>query len=375
MPKRLKVIHVIGGGEYGGAEEHIVQLLSLLPAHGVQGKVVCFYEAGLSRALRELNIEVEVLSYGRFDVRLISGLRKVFQQERPDVIHTHGVKANFFARLAARRLRTIPMITTVHSLLRYDYVNQWSYLGATWMERVTRKRNNHFIAVSEAIRRVLLTEYIPEEQISVVRHGIDYARFADADGVLREELALPADAYLIGAVTRLVRNKGMDDLLRAMKKIVQTEPRAHLAIVGTGPEEEALQRLARELGLSKHVHFVGFRRDIPQCLHSLDCFVSASLSEGLGLNVLEAMAAGRPIVATGVGGILDIVEDGSNGILVEPSRPDDLAEAVLKLADDPMMAERLKAAASVTVQERFSLDSMSSGTVAVYERVLEGQYE
>jgi glycosyltransferase involved in cell wall biosynthesis len=371
MKERYSVIHVIGGGEFGGAEEHIIRLMARLPEHGVRGKVVCFYEAGLSQALREMGMEVEVLSYGRFDLRLIAGLRRLFERARPDVIHTHGVKANFFARLAADGLRKAPpLVTTVHSLLRYDYLNPFAYFGAHLMETTTRRRNRHFIAVSRSIRASLIEDGVAESDITVVHHGIDYERFAAARGSLRAEYGIPDDAFVIGAVTRLVKIKAMDDLIRAMPRIVRERPDARLVLVGSGPEEEALRKLAWDQGVEEHVLFTGFRRDIPACMHSFDVFVSASLSEGLGLNVLEAMAAGRPVVATAVGGILDLIEDEVNGLLVMTKVSGDLADAILDLMRHPDKAARLGRTAAEHVRTHFSLDAMARNTVRVYDRLL-----
>src|SRR5690606_19110357 len=202
----------------------------------------------------------------------------------------------------------IPLVTTVHSLLRYDYTNKLAYAGASWVERSTRRWNRHFIAVSGAIRESLLAEGVPADQVTVVHHGIDAAQFASAQAVARKALGVPEDAFVIGAVTRLVQIKAIDTMLHALKRVRERKPDAHLVVVGAGPEEAALKRLAVQLGIDGAVHFAGFRRDIAACLQSFDCFLSASLSEGLGLNVLDAMAAGVPVVATGVGGILDIVE-------------------------------------------------------------------
>lgn len=373
MKDRYKVIHVIGGGEFGGAEEHIIRLMTRLPRHGVRGKVVCFYEAGLSRTLREMGIEVEVLEFGRFDLRLVPALRRMIGRDRPQIVHTHGVKANFFTRLAARHFRDIPLVTTVHSLLRYDYLNPVAYFGAYMMETKTRRWNRHFIAVSRSIKESLLAEGVDEDDITVVHHGIDYERFASAKGTLREEFGIPQDAFVIGAVTRLVKIKAMDDLIRAMPRIVRERPDARLVLVGSGPEEEELKRLAWDQGVEEHVIFAGFRRDIPECMHSFDVFVSASLSEGLGLNVLEAMASARPVVATAVGGILDLIEDGVNGLLVMTQLSGDLADAILDLMRHPDKADRLARTAAAHVRERFSLDSMAASTVQVYDRLMAGR--
>lgn len=371
MDYKRKVVHVIGGGEFGGAEQHIIQLLSLFPKQGVLGKVVCFYEADFSKTLREQGVDVEVLHFGRFDFRLLSSLQEIFLREKPDIIHTHGVKANFFGRLASRRTPHIPLVTTIHSLLRYDYTNPLAYFLASRLERWTRSLNDHFIAISHAIEQSLVQDGVSKQKISVVHHGIDVNRYSKGSPVLREQFSLSEDAYVIGVVSRLVKMKGIEYIIGAMPQILAANSRAKLVIVGTGPEEEELKKLAAQLGIQDKVCFAGFRRDIPDCLHSFDCFASASLSEGLGLNVLEAMSASLPVVVTGVGGILDFTTDRENGLLVQLCSSEDIAEKVIELMDHPELAHQFSATAHDLVEAEFSLQAMSSNTVRVYERLLE----
>ncbi|RXT14642.1 glycosyltransferase [Ammoniphilus sp. CFH 90114] len=371
MEQNRTVVHVIGGGEFGGAEQHILQLLTLLPHYGLKGKVVCFYEAGFSHELRNRGIEVEVLKFDRFDFRLLSGLREVFEREQPLIIHTHGVKANFFGRLAARKFPHIPLVTTIHSLLRFDYTNQLAYFFAYRMEKWTRSFTDRFIAVSRSIADYLQEEGIESKKISVIHHGIDVDQFSQGKAVLRDELGLSPDDYLIGVVSRLVKIKGMDYAISAMPKILQANPRAHLVIVGSGPEEAELKAAVEQHHVTGHVHFVGFRKDIANCLHSFDCFVSASLSEGLGLNILEAMAASLPVVVTGVGGVIDFTQDRKNGLLIEPQSSEDIAIKVIELMNNPGFAKSLAEEAFRQVEQSFSLHAMLTNTVRLYEQILE----
>lgn len=373
--KRLKVIHVIGAGEFGGAEQHILQLLTLMKQHDIEAKVICFYEAGLSKALRGVGIEVEVLQYGRFDLRLTKGLREIFLREKPDIIHTHGVKANFFVRLAARKLSSVSLVTTVHSILKFDYTGRMSYFFASLMEKATRRYNSGFIAVSGAIEQSLIEDGIPSDQISVVYHGIDTERFKSGQDYLRQELSLSEDDYIIGVVTRLVEIKGIKYMIGAMPQILQANPRARLIILGSGPEEESLRKLTEQLGLQEHILFIGFRQDIAECMRSFNCLVSASLSEGLGLNVLEAMSTSVPVVVTGVGGILDFVVDHENGLLVKPRSSEDIAQKVIELMQNPELSRKLIEEARKRVVRDFSLEQMSTKTVEVYNMLskLNGQ--
>lgn len=371
MEQKKKVLHVIGGGEFGGAEQHILQLLSLLPEQGFIGKVVCFYDAKFAASLRETGIDVEVLQFGRFDFRLLSGLKRLIRKENPDIIHTHGVKANFFGRLASRSFPGIPVVTTIHSLLQYDYSNRLAFLLASKLEQWTRPFNHHYIAISNSIEQSLIEEGVGKEKITKVHHGIDFLKYSKGTDVLRHQLNIRDRGFVIGVVSRLVKIKGIEYVIRAMVEIVQSTS-AYLVIVGTGPEEEKLKKLTHDLNLDDNVYFVGFREDINDCLHSFDLFVSASLSEGLGLNVMEAMAASLPIVVTGVGGILDFTEDGVNGLVIPVHSVEAISEKVLLLKEDPVLAGTISAKARETIQRKFTLEAMAKNTAEVYQKLLRG---
>ncbi|WP_286886802.1 glycosyltransferase family 4 protein, partial [Aneurinibacillus sp. UBA3580] len=169
----MKILHAIGGGEFGGAEQHILELLEILSRHAVDPVVVCFYNSTFAEELRKRNIRVIVLdTYGRFDFRLVKGLTRVFQEEKPELIHSHGVKANFFCRLAARSLPRVPIVTTIHSVLRYDYPNPLAYFLASRMELWTRKWNDHYIAISNSIKQSLESDGVKSQDITLIHHGI-----------------------------------------------------------------------------------------------------------------------------------------------------------------------------------------------------------
>ncbi|GAB6932864.1 glycosyltransferase family 4 protein [Calditerricola satsumensis] len=376
MAQQLRVLHVIGGGEYGGAEEYLVQLFTHLRAasYPVNLHLACFYEAQLSQELRERGFSLTVLPFGRLDVRLWRGLSALLARVRPHLVHTHGVKANFFTRLAARKT-AIPLITTVHSMLRYDYPNPLAYFVAAQMERRTRRWNHHFIAISRTLRDHLVAEGVPPERISVIHHGIDVQRFSPDRTYprLRKEWGIPADAFVWGTVARFVEVKGLSVLIEAFARVRQLEPRAHLVLIGDGPLRERLRKQVRTLGIADAVTFTGFRRDVPNCLANVDAYVSASFSEGLGLSVLEAMAMGLPVVCTAVGGILDFLRHGENGWLVPPRSDVALAEGMIAVMRDPVMRARFAQQAARDVRDAFSAERMARETFQVYEQLVQAQ--
>ena len=374
---KLRVLHVIGGGEYGGAEQHILHLVTTLPRDEVEVAVVCFYDSLFASKLREAGIQVIPLHrFGRFDLRLMGALRETFRSFQPAVIHTHGVKANFFSRLAARSLQ-VPLVTTVHSSLRFDYTGSLTYLIVSLMERGTRRWNHHYIAISGALAAILRQQGVPEKQISVIYNGMDLAPYRqtllrEADrSRLRAEWNIPEQAFLFGTVARFVPVKGLPVLLEAFARLAadqQTPP--FLVLVGDGPERGRLEEIVLEHRLEPLVRFVGFRQDIPACLHACDAFVHSSLYEGLGYTLIEAMASEVPVVASNVGGVKEFVFDEQTGLVVPPGDPAALRDAMERLWKSPALRETMVQNALRKVENSFSIQLMTERILALYKTLI-----
>ncbi|UFJ39155.1 glycosyltransferase [Brevibacillus humidisoli] len=374
MNNKTRVLHVIGGGEFGGAEQHILNLLSSVPGDEIEAQVVCFYDSVFAGKLREAGIPVVALSqYGRFDVRLLGGLSQVIRKYQPDIVHSHGVKANLFARLAS--IRKVPAIlTTVHSYLRYDYVHPLAFLIVSILEKATRPLNDYYIAVSAAIRNILHKEGIQDEKISLIYNGIQIAPFRqteqrDTDRArLLSEWGLPPDTLVYGTVARFVPVKGLTYMIEAFAETAKRLAPApcHLVMVGDGPERQLLEETAQRLGVGDQVVFTGFRNDIPACLHAFDTFVMSSLHEGLAYTILEAVASEVPVVATAVGGIKEFVDDEETGLLVPSASVSELAQAMLRFAEDPALRARLSAAAFRKLLQSYTIEQMTAQTVDLY---------
>lgn len=383
MKRAMRVLHVIGGGEFGGAEQHILNLLSTVSREDVEAKVICFYDSVFASKLREAGIPVETMDrYGRFDLRLLSGLQRAFRDSQPDIIHTHGIKANFFGRWAARGLNA-KLVTTVHSLLRYDYTSVLSYTVAAAMERITRGMTDHFIAVSRGLYDILLKEGIPPEKISLIYNGIRVEPFRRVEeketdrARLFAEWNIPTDAFVFGTVARFVPVKGLPLMIQAFADLVKADgSRSYrLVLVGDGPERSLLEATAHQAGVSGLVTFAGFRRDIPACLHAFDCFVLSSLHEGLAYTVLEAVASEVPVCATAVGGIKEFVQANETGLLVESGNVRQLTEAMQQIANDQELRQRLVTQAFRRLSESFTIEQMAAQTVKLYRQILAGHQE
>jgi glycosyltransferase involved in cell wall biosynthesis len=228
---------------------------------------------------------------------------------------------------------------------------------------------DRIVAISEEIARVLARAGVPSEKLVCVPSAVDIARFAHpvSHAELCTTLGFAPDARVIGVVAQLIESKGHADLLRALPAVIAAEPGTRLACFGRGPLEARLRHQAAALGIADRVVFAGFRADLPRLLGALDLVVHPATAEGLGVALLEAAAARRPIVATAAGGVPEIVRDGETGLLVPPRDAVALARAIVRLLGDSALARSLGDAARDHVAARFSIAAMTKGNLRVYQ--------
>jgi len=231
------------------------------------------------------------------------------------------------------------------------------------------------IAISEAVKKALICIHkIPDANITVVYNGIDLNRFSkrfdkgEMDG-FKSELGL-GGGHIIGVISRLVRYKGIDYLIRAFKKILERYPDSNILIVGDGPDKNRLKDIAESLGISKDVKIMKASFDTPRLLSAIDIFVLPSIAdEGLGLAILEAMAASKPVIGTRSGGIIEIIESGKDGILIEPMREDLITDTILELIDKPELRRGMGINARRSAEKRFSSGVMAENIFSIYSSV------
>ncbi|AFV10476.1 glycosyl transferase [Thermacetogenium phaeum DSM 12270] len=373
---RLSVVHIIGGGEFGGAEQHVLRLTERLGRNGCDPHVVCLFREPFYRMLREAGIPAAVVPMRhRLDWGACLRLASLLRELRPQIVHTHGVRSNLIGRLAARLAAVPVVVTTVHSVLPQDYPSPVSRLLNGFTERVTSPLTTHFIAVSGFIGDYLAAAGIPREKITVIYNGIDPALWESwaCDGSFRTRFGIPPEAPLFGIVARLHPVKGHRYFLEAAREVAGRFPDARFVIVGSGFYWREVDSLIREYGLADRCIRTGFLTDAGPAYAALDCLVISSLSEGFGLTALEAAALGKPVIATRVGALPEIIEDGVTGLLVPPADPGALARAMLRLLEDPAEGRRLGAAAREVLLERFSLDRTVAQTAGLYRSLLEGR--
>jgi len=361
---KLNTLHVNTQKTWGGGEQQTLLLARGLAERGHQATVVCQPGSPLAHRCRQAGVPVEELRMrGEADFRAVWALRRIIRQGAYDIVHLHTAHAHTLGAAAvslARRGRCIvsrrviaPVAVGLLSAFKYHH-------------GVAR-----YIAVSHAVRATLLSGGVEPEKVTVVHSGIELERLAGASAAgVREELGLPADGPVVGHVGALTRAKGQRTLLEAVPLVLQAEAQAWFVIVGDGELREALEAQARELDIAERVVFTGFRSDVPRLLALFDVFCMPSLSEGLCTSVLEALALGKPVVASAVGGLPEMVHDGETGLLVPPGDAKTLAEALVRLLRDRQLAAALGQGGKRLVETEFTADAMVEGTLRVYREVM-----
>jgi L-malate glycosyltransferase len=301
------------------------------------------------------------------DPRIYLSLSKVtrfIQREKIDVIHAHTRVTQVMSYFLSEKTG-IPFVSTCHGFFK-----------PRWFRRIFPCWGRKVIAISNPVKDHLINDFkVNASEVALIRNGIDLAEFkilpSEVKGELRARYNVKGGP-IVGIIARLSDVKGHDTLIRAFADILKAFPQARLLIVGEGPEEKTLRALAEELGLSQHIEFFKIVNRTAGMLPLFDVFVMPSLQEGLGLSVMEAQAAGLPVVASRVGGLPDLIEHNRTGILVEPKDPKALAQAVIEVLQDPAKARDMGQMARLSVEKHYGAEQMVAKTVELYESVRHG---
>jgi glycosyltransferase involved in cell wall biosynthesis len=329
----VRVAHLIEGDQWAGAEVQVAHLLAGLAGFGeLELVAILFAEGRLAQELRRSGISVSVVNeqnLGR--LRVAWGLGQELRRRAVDVLHTHGYKESFLGAVMGRWAGVRWYVKTEHG--RVEPSRGWKRTKMSfyrWLDHwVARGATDRVIAVSEDLSRHL-TASLPEGRVALIRNGLDPRRIVVSapPAEIRHQLGIGEHAPLFGSAGRLVPVKGLGYFLEATRTLLDDLPEARFLIIGDGPLRSDLERQARELGVAHAVHFCGFRTDIADVMNALDVFVMPSIYEGLPMALLEASVLGKPIVASAVGGIPEVLTS-LQGWLVPPGDVPALARACL----------------------------------------------
>ena len=362
----IRVVEVLATGTNGGAQEHVVSLVGRIDRTRYEVSVVSLSPGSTIRKLQRAGVPVVVLDEPD-DAVAVGALAAHLADVRPDVVHNHMFRAEVVGTKAALALaraghRRPYIVSTVHS-------SRVRPAGDRELLRRLTPKMDRLIAVSRAIERKIAVERGGLAPVSLVYNGVDLSRYDHQEPccTLREEYGMPADAKIVGVVARLEPEKGHPTLLEAWPLVLAAVPEAYLLVVGEGSRREALERRAADLAIRDRVVFTGRRDDVPAVTAALDVAVLPSYREAQGLSILEAMALARPVVASDVGGIPEMIEDGVSGLLVPPHDPPALARAIVRLLTDHPYADVLARAGHDLVHERFCVELMVRAIETIYD--------
>ena len=378
--RTVKILYIIGTLDLGGAERQLVALAKGLDRSRFLPLVFCLTATGpLAADLEEAGIEAKCfglrgLKVWRNPIRIARYLLALFtdlKKEEPEIVHGLLFHAYILGTFAAKIARVPIVITSRRSLGHFKAGKPHSLLA----ERLVNRMTDLIIANSEAVKQdVVRQEKVEPSKVRVVYNGIDPSLYdVPADPALRASLGIPEEAKVVGVIANLIHYKGHCFLLQAWQTVKQKIPGARLLLIGDGPLRGELEALVKELHLEEEVLFLGSRQDIPQLLALMDVAVLPSLEEGFPNAVLEAMAAGKPVVATNVGGVPEAIIHEETGFLVPPKDPKALADAIIRVLSDPELAMNMGKAGRDRVIREFSLDRMVRSIEQVYEELTQAK--
>lgn len=369
----VHVLQLIDGLNMGGAEALLRDLAVGLQQRGFRVSIGYSTPGPLVERFQADGLKLARLPrLARVDPTLLIGMIRLMRDDPPDIVHTHLFKSDFHGRVAARMAGAPVVVSTLHNSDRWA---QQPLFGALY--GATARYADRLIAVSEEVRQYHLEHtHIPAQKVITIENGVALERFAGQEAAgkaLRSKLHIDAAAPLFGIIGRLKPQKDHATFLQVAANVLQRMPAARFLIVGDGPLRPALEAQAQDLGLQDAVIFTGLRDDIPAVLAAIDVLVFSSLWEGLPVTLLEGMAAACPVVATAVDGVRGAAIPGKTALLAPSGDVQGLADACLRLVDDPALARQLGEAARQRVRAHYSIDSMIDRTVDLYMELLQAR--
>jgi glycosyltransferase involved in cell wall biosynthesis len=386
VPESVRVLRVIARLNMGGPALHVSYLSHGLRERGYETTLVSGSlsrgEGSMAHVAEQRGVEVvTVRELARElsapnDLTAIWRLVSLIRRHRPHILHTHTAKAGAIGRTAARlagEARPPIVVHTFHGHVLRGYFGALPTEAYRRIERRLATVSDRLVAVSPEVRDDLVALGVaPSERFSVIRLGIELDERLTGEGALdyRRVLGIPDGAFVVGWIGRMTAIKQVPDVLRAFARLRALGVDARLCVVGDGPARTDTERLARELGVMRECLFLGYHRDVAGFYRLFDAFLLPSANEGTPVSVIESLAAARPVVATAVGGVPDVMEDGVHGALVAPGDMEAAAQALARLARDPALRERMGAAGRERVLPRYAVGRLLDDVDRLYRELL-----
>lgn len=371
-----KILFVIDGLEFGGGERCFAQIISGLPEDQYEIFLASAGNRLLYDAIRKTRVHFISLDLSRrCNPFLLARLAKIIRTEKIDIVHGQGARAEFYARLASGLSRSAKYVSTIAMPVEGYDVGKFQKRVYQFFDRFSERYVDRFIVVSDSLKERMISQHaVPAEKITRIYNGIEIDFYnsdeqEDQRAKIMEELSLKNDVLLVGAIGRLVWQKGFEYFLQCIPDVIGIYSRIKFLLVGEGPLRRPLEDLSKRLGIEPFIIFTGQRNDIRDILAALDIIVIPSVLEGFPMITLEAMAMKKPIIATRIDGATEQITDGQEGLLVASRSPAELTRAIVRVAGDSLLASILGNAARQRVTAEFSVQKMIQATIKVYDEL------
>jgi glycosyltransferase involved in cell wall biosynthesis len=360
----LRIVSVIPTLDQSGAEKQLTLLAESLPREEFEPQVIALTRGGpYADRLQVAGVPVTVLGKRwKCDPFAWRRLSRELRQRRPDLVHTWLFAANAYGRLAVSGQSRPKMVVSERC------VDSWKSGWQLWLDRKLIGRTDRLVGNSRSVVDFYAEVGVPRDKLLCIPNGVELPSQRTRRELLAE-LRLPAETFLIGYVGRLAAQKRVHDLIWAAETLRQIRPQIHLVLIGDGPERERLERLARDVYTAQHVHFLGHRPDAATWMSAFDAFWLASSFEGQSNSLMEAMAAGRPVVASDIPANRELVTPDATGFLANVGDSVGFMQFTRRLIDEPDLARRLGDAARERMQSEFSVARMTAAYAALYREV------
>ena len=368
---KIRVLEVIRQGKVGGGETHLISLLENLNRSLFDPIVLSFTDGPMINRLNELGIQSYVIPTEQaFDFSIWAKVKHILKEKNIALVHIHGTRA-FTNVLGPAKQLGIPIVYTVHGWSFHDGQPYWLRKMRIACERLFVRQARCTILVSQS-DRITGNRYFGPFNSVVIRNGVALEKFSQHQNLqsIRSEQNIPNNVTLVGFIARITYQKNPLGMIEGFYQALQKLPNLRLLMVGEGDLKRKTIDRIKQLGIENSVHLTDFRQDVPAILNAIDIYCLPSLWEGLPIGLLEAMAAGRAVVATRVNGSKEVIEHEKNGLLIESRCPQLLADAIMRLERDKTLRKTVEENARRTVFKEYNVTRAVRATEEVYEQVL-----
>lgn len=357
----MRILHIDSEKSWRGGQQQVFSLMQGLREKGHEQRLVTPLQSHLGVRAREAGFQVDEFDLiGWYDPRIFGLFKHIITEFQPTLVHAHSGNGQAIAHMTCRKTHPVVVTRRVDFAVKRNPLSLWRY----------RSPGTRYIAISNAVKQALRSAGVPEERITIVHSGVDSTRASGGVATaLRPAFLGDREGPVVGYVGAIVEHKNPLLLAEAARIIDTDYPGLRIVYIGSGPIQDTPEWAEKVRSTPSLFYEAGWRADVADVFASLDIFVMPSVEEGLCTSLLDAQAAGVPCIVTAAGGMVEIVRDGVNGLVVPSRDPAALAAAIARLAGDEKLRAKFRAAGPVVVKERFTIEAMVAGNEAFYKKI------